>query len=141
MHPNYQIIRILCCPCILTKYSHKFATNHNSHDNQITIITTIIATAIISTGHNNHVFQPQFTTWSTASFFSYWVNLVPEKNKISHFRVWRHFRILLPIYSVTRFGNLSPFWRFLEPFGDNFFCQNRQKNFIKALMHSIYIVQ
>ena len=24
--------------------------------------------------------------------------------------------------SVTRFGNLSPFWQFLEAFGDNFFC-------------------
>ena len=31
--------------------------------------------------------------------------------------------------SVTRFGDLSPFWQFLDPFGDKFFAQNRQKIF------------
>ena len=38
----------------------------------------------------------------------------------------------LALASVTRFGNLSPFWQFLEAFGDNLFAKNC--HFIKALM-------
>ena len=53
------------------------------------------------------------------------------KLKFPGFLNWDFLKKLLEI-SVTRYGNLSPFWQFLEAFGNNFFAQNRQ--FIKALM-------
>ena len=49
---------------------------------------------------------------------------------------WQHWlECSCKTISVIRCGDLSPFWRFLEVFGDNFFAKNRQKIFFsKAVM-------